>query len=207
MLHRYLKLMWSSISVFSFQQMSMAKRKLTNVKLFANTAVMVVSSIWEIYSIKHERAFGTSSPTKAPIIKLQPRRATLKEAHGAPLPQNNLSAVEITRCIREYNNKGFWRLVNILEPKYTIPSWPVTECYQLCTKSLKEAECISLPKEGWASQAAHVLTSECEVQLKLKTDWIQKINAVHGLFSPVAFQYHSKYGMIGTANVDFLSWY
>lgn len=51
------------------------------------------------------------------------------------------------------------------------------------------------------------MTSECEVQLKLKTDWIQKINAVHGLFSLVAFQYHSKYGMIGTAYVDFLSWY
>lgn len=71
--------MWSSISVFLFQQMSMAKRKLTNVKLFANTAVMVVSSLWEIYSIKHEGIWHIthkSSNHKASATPSDPERGT-----------------------------------------------------------------------------------------------------------------------------------
>lgn len=125
--------------------------------------------------------------------KIKPGQKTIKEVFTASLPQNSVRAQRITRCIGEYiakdlrpfsvvDNEGFKRLVNMLEPKYKIPSRPhfsqtvlpalYKETREKVAQSLKQAECISITTDGWTSRAtqsyvtitAHAMTSEWEIK-------------------------------------------
>ncbi|XP_039593991.1 E3 SUMO-protein ligase ZBED1-like [Polypterus senegalus] len=123
--------------------------------------------------------------------KIQSGQKTIKEAFTASLPHNSARAQEITRGIGEYiakglrpfsvaDNEGFKRLVNMLEPKYKIPSRDsqtilpalYKETRAKVAQSIKQAECISITTDGWTSRAtqsyvtitARAMTSEWEIK-------------------------------------------
>lgn len=137
MLHRLLKLMCGSISVFLFHEMTIAKKKLTNAKLFANAARRWSATIQEIHQTWEFGIWQNLPPRKASITtaSYSEEKASARTKFHFP-PQNSLTG---KRCISKYiskdfrsfsvvNSEGSGRSVNMA--KYTVPSRPYS-CIEL----------------------------------------------------------------------------